>query len=70
MRNTKEMLSNLRNFLFSKPRKGTISDILKDIVKCDLHISEGSQEYDEYEQLIEDKLDSIKKKLEKEDVTP
>ncbi len=68
MRNTKEMLSNLRNFLFSKPRKGTISDILKDIVKCDLHISEGSQEYDEYEQLIEDKLDSIKKKLEKEDV--
>lgn len=68
MLNTKEMLLNLREALFSKSRKGNLSLLLKEIVKDELHIADSSQDYDNYEKLIDEKINSIKIKLQTENI--
>lgn len=69
MSNNKEKLSKLKDALLSKSRKGNLKQILKDIVKNEFCIKDSSQQYDEYEKLIDDKIDSIKSTLENEDIS-
>ena len=64
----KEMLSRLKDTLLSKSRKGNLITILKKIVKEEFYISDGSQQYDDYEKLIDENIVSIKNILEKEDI--
>lgn len=60
MSNNKEKLSKLKDALLSKSRKGNLKQILKEIVKYEFGINDGSQQYDEYEKVIDDKIFSIK----------